>query len=198
MSREVLGESLSAVMDGEADELELRRVLGAAGEDPELRARWARYQLARSVMHQQAVRPGLDLAAAVSAAIAAEEVSVEAPLAIAPVRRGWSQIGRLAVAASVALAVLAGVRFYNAQNDAAVVAPQLAQEAPQAQPAAVQPALPVVTAPKGPAMLASYPESDDEEQTPPPAADDSQIIRELPRGTQVQPAAVPADGAGAR
>lgn len=39
MSREALHESLSAVMDNEADELELRRVL--AGDNPELRATWS-------------------------------------------------------------------------------------------------------------------------------------------------------------
>ena len=37
MSREALQESLSAVMDNEADELELRRVLNAV-DDPETRA----------------------------------------------------------------------------------------------------------------------------------------------------------------
>ena len=33
MSRETLQESLSAVMDNEADEMELRRVLASAGSD---------------------------------------------------------------------------------------------------------------------------------------------------------------------
>ena len=45
MSREALQESLSALMDNEADELELRRVLAACGEDAEMRAAWSRYQL---------------------------------------------------------------------------------------------------------------------------------------------------------
>ncbi|HBO5115347.1 TPA: anti-sigma factor MucA, partial [Pseudomonas aeruginosa] len=53
MSREALQETLSAVMDNEADELELRRVLAACGEDAELRSTWSRYQLARSVMHRE-------------------------------------------------------------------------------------------------------------------------------------------------
>ena len=53
MSREALQESLSAVMDNEADELELRRVLAAAGDDAELRGTWSRYQLARAVMHKE-------------------------------------------------------------------------------------------------------------------------------------------------
>ncbi len=68
MSREALQETLSAVMDNEADELELRRVLAACGEDAELRSTWSRYQLARSVMHREPTLPKLDIAAAVSAA----------------------------------------------------------------------------------------------------------------------------------
>lgn len=55
-------------------------------------------------------------------------------------------VGRLAVAASVTLAVLAGVRLYN-QNDAL---PQMAQ-----QGTTTQIALPQV---KGPAVLAGYSE----------------------------------------
>lgn len=184
MSREVLGESVSAVMDGEADELELRRVLAAAGEDPEVRARWGRYQLARSVLHKQTVMPGLDLAAAVSAAIAAEAAPAAAPVVQA--KSPWQQIGRLAVAASVALAVLAGVRFYNSQDDAAGMAPQLAQQA--------QPVLPVVSAPQGPAVLASFPAPAAEEPAQQPAVDEAQILREVPRKVE----AAPADQAGSR
>jgi len=68
MSREALQESLSAVMDNEADELELRRVLGASN-DADLRATWSRYQVARAVMHKDLLVPKLDIAAAVSAAL---------------------------------------------------------------------------------------------------------------------------------
>ena len=56
MSREALQESLSAVMDNEADELELRRVLGASN-DADLRATWSRYQVARAVMHKDLLVP---------------------------------------------------------------------------------------------------------------------------------------------
>jgi len=50
MSREALQESLSAVMDNEADELELRRVLSAT-DDADTRATWSRYPVARAAMH---------------------------------------------------------------------------------------------------------------------------------------------------
>ncbi len=56
MSREALQESLSAVMDNEADELELRRVLNAV-DDAETRATWSRYQVARAAMHKELLLP---------------------------------------------------------------------------------------------------------------------------------------------
>jgi sigma-E factor negative regulatory protein RseA len=47
---ERLRESLSALMDDEADDLELGRVLRAMEEDGEVRATWARYQLVSAVL----------------------------------------------------------------------------------------------------------------------------------------------------
>ena len=139
MSREALQESLSALMDNETDELELRRVLAASGEG-EVRATWARYQVARAVMHKELLEPRLDLAAAVSAALADEPA-----LASSKPRLPWRGLGRLAVAASVTVAVLAGVRMYN-QDDLATT--QLAQ----------RDALPLLQARplQGPAVLAGY------------------------------------------
>ncbi|MBB3240589.1 sigma-E factor negative regulatory protein RseA [Pseudomonas sp. Tn43] len=141
MSREALQESLSAVMDNEADELELRRVLNAF-DDVETRDTWARYQIARAVMHKDLLLPRLDIAAAVSAALADEAVPAKAS------RGPWRSLGRLAVAASVTVAVLAGVRLYNQDEIAGV---ELAQQSSQ----------PALTAPqvKGPAVLAGYNES---------------------------------------
>ncbi|UUY06621.1 anti-sigma factor [Pseudomonas sp. J452] len=138
MNREALQESLSAVMDNEADELELRRVL-AASEEPELRATWSRYQIARAVMHKELLEPRLDIAAAVSAALADEALPEKAAAG------RWRGLGRLAVAASVTVAVLAGVRFYNQDE---LSGAQLAQQA--AQPNLVMPQV------QGPAVLAGY------------------------------------------
>ncbi|MFJ7883878.1 sigma-E factor negative regulatory protein [Pseudomonas sp. NPDC096917] len=141
MSREALQESLSAVMDNEADELELRRVLNAF-DDPQTRDTWSRYQVARAVMHKDLLMPRLDIASAVSAALAEEQAPAKG------VRGPWRNIGRLAVAASVTVAVLAGVRLYN-QDD--IVGAQLAQQSGQ----------PSLSAPmvKGPAVLANYTEN---------------------------------------
>ena len=144
MNRESLRETLSAVMDNEADELELRRVLAAGGE-PELQATWSRYQIARAAMHGEYFAPGLNIAAGVSAVLAEEPApsrsGVGAPL--------WRGIGRVAIAASVTVAVLAGVRFYNQDAlDGAQMAQQSAQPAATASSAA-----PMA---QGPAVLASY------------------------------------------
>ncbi|MNQ58346.1 Sigma factor AlgU negative regulatory protein [compost metagenome] len=149
MSREALQESLSAVMDNEADELELRRVLNAV-DDPETRATWSRYQVARAAMHKELLMPKLDIAAAVSAALADEAVP-------AKVTRGpWRSLGRLAVAASVTVAVLAGVRLYNQDEMSGV---ELAAQ----QPAQQGMALPQV---QGPAVLAGYSESSEQATGP--------------------------------
>ncbi|WP_339462954.1 sigma-E factor negative regulatory protein [Pseudomonas sp. EA_105y_Pfl2_R69] len=145
MSRETLQESLSAVMDNEADELEVRRVL-AASDDAALRATWSRYQIARAVMHKELLEPRLDIAAAVSAALADEALPTTAAKPAGP----WRSIGRLAVAASVTLAVLAGVRLYNQDE---LTGAQLAQQA--AQPSLV----PQVS---GAAMLAGFNSEADE------------------------------------
>ena len=57
-TRESLNEALSAVVDGEAEELELRRVLNAAERDPELRAKWERLHMIGDVIRGEAVRLG--------------------------------------------------------------------------------------------------------------------------------------------
>lgn len=156
MSRETLQESLSAVMDNEADELELRRLLSAS-EAPEVRATWSRYQLARAAMHKDLVDPRLDIAAAVSAALADEAVPL--PMAEKQSRGSWRTLGRLAVAASVTVAVLAGVRLYN-QDD--VSGAQMAQQ--PVQPSLVTPQL------QGAAMLAGFSSEREQVNTAAPAA----------------------------
>ncbi|MGN8261504.1 sigma-E factor negative regulatory protein [Pseudomonas sp. SMSB3] len=149
MSREALQESLSAVMDNEADQLELRRVLNAV-DDSETRATWSRYQVARAAMHKELLLPQLDIASAVSAALADEAVPAKA-------KQGpWRTLGRLAVAASVTVAVLAGVRMYNQDE---ITGAELAAQQP------VQQGLSMPQT-QGPAVLAGYSESSDQATGP--------------------------------
>lgn len=99
-----LRESLSALMDDEANELEVHRLLAQVGEDAELRATWSRYNAVRSVMSGQPVSQlNVDISARVSAAIAAED-------APSPGRLGalGRPLASLAVAASVMGAVVFG------------------------------------------------------------------------------------------
>lgn len=96
-------ESLSALMDDEANELELQRVLKQVEDDGELRQTWVRYNATRSVMAgQSAGNLNIDISARVRTAIAESEA--------APSLR--QRIGRpfasFAVAASVAATVVLG------------------------------------------------------------------------------------------
>ena len=80
MRSESLQESLSAIMDGEAGELELRRVLQATEQDPAVRGTWERYQIARAAMHKEPWQGKVDLSAGIAAALADEpspKVSVD-------------------------------------------------------------------------------------------------------------------------
>jgi sigma-E factor negative regulatory protein RseA len=118
---EQLKESLSAVMDGEADEFEIRRVLNEAAGDPDLRGVWERYHLVRSVMRGEGgVRAADRLSARfwtqIDAGDEARAAGSSEPIdagAHAP-RSNWMTWGQrvagLAVAAGVAAAVVIGYR----------------------------------------------------------------------------------------
>ncbi|MDY0207376.1 MAG: RseA family anti-sigma factor [Pseudomonas sp.] len=147
MSQDVLKESLSALLDNETDELELRRVLNASNET-EVRDTWSRYQIARAAMHNELHIAQVDLSANIMAAISAEpaplvdqQETLDQPKKVA--MSPW--ITRVAVAASVTLAVLGGVRFYNQD---AIQQDVLVAQSEQRLPASTQT--------QGPAILASY------------------------------------------
>ncbi len=112
MSREALLESLSAVMDNEADEFETRRVIAEVSKDPELRATWSRYAMVSAVIRGEPMMPNLDIAKGVTTTLERDEavVAPAAPVAAQVSKGRWSSLGRVAVAASVTFAVLAGVK----------------------------------------------------------------------------------------
>ncbi len=109
-TKQYMEESLSALMDGEITALELRRLLKLDEEQfSELRERWLSYQIASSSLKND--MPAIayqDISGQISAAIVDE-----------PVHRGkkqtsgrlWAGVGRFAIAASVAGAVVLGVPF---------------------------------------------------------------------------------------
>ncbi len=110
-SQQQLNESLSALMDGEASEMEVRRILKS--DNQEIDERWARYHLARDAMRGEVELPvHMDFSASISAAIADEPAhSLKASNARSKKSLFWPNLGRFAVAASVAGAVVVGVQF---------------------------------------------------------------------------------------
>ncbi|EGG95242.1 Sigma factor RpoE negative regulatory protein RseA [gamma proteobacterium IMCC1989] len=114
--KQSLQESLSALLDGEATELEVRRLLKADDEVyTEARSSWSRYQMASSGAKKDT--PNIeyrDLSLNISAAIAEEAVhtgTVTVDKSTKAKPSIWSGMGRFAVAASVAGAVIVGVQF---------------------------------------------------------------------------------------
>lgn len=106
-----LRESVSALMDGEADDLELRRVLAAA-DRAEVRAAWRDYHLQREALTGGDLRfAEVDISRGVWAAIAKEEVAAPVQPQQQSVAARWLRpVASLAVAASVAAIVVVGVR----------------------------------------------------------------------------------------
>ena len=106
-----LGESVSALMDGEATEFEIHRVLKEVGDISgarnSARDKWQRYQMASSVMTGEPVSK-IDLSGAVSAAIDPENTH-----RINPLIRHAGSAGRFAIAASVAVVAILGVQQLN-------------------------------------------------------------------------------------
>ena len=106
--KERLEQSLSALMDGEATEMETHRLLKAVAEDPELRDRWKRYHMTSATMKGDSVATSVDYSAAISAAIDQEPAHRLSGLAVFA-----GSAGRFAIAASVALVAVFGVQQLN-------------------------------------------------------------------------------------
>ena len=124
-------EELSALMDGEASELELRRVINGIDQDGELLRKWRRYHLARSVMQgdmRESQAPDfmrLDVTAAVSAALEAEPAH---DIKETRTPSGWQErfirpLSSVAVAASVSAMVVFGWQNFSATGDSNISAP---------------------------------------------------------------------------
>ncbi|OHV11826.1 sigma-E factor negative regulatory protein [Kushneria phosphatilytica] len=109
-------ESLSALMDGESDELELRRVLKSLDAAPEEADTWRRYHLVRSAIgRERDIDVSVDISAAVAARISEETSSAGDDSESAPGRRStpFSFVGSAAIAAAVSLMVITGVQVYR-------------------------------------------------------------------------------------
>lgn len=108
-----LNESLSALMDNEADELELRRLLKALENQTdsnaiELKAKWERYHVLNASLNSEIhSSPSCNLLAGIQKELEQDAAPVANPFRHTKAGRGLVQIlGQGAIAASVALAVL--------------------------------------------------------------------------------------------
>jgi negative regulator of sigma E activity len=124
LTTENMRESISAMMDDEAQQMELQRVLKASEDQPEVRAQWQRYQLTSSMLKRQAdhVSMDTDIADRVRAALQHEEalqltpqVDVAANESGAAVAQQswWKPVTGFAVAASATLMMVLGIQQTN-------------------------------------------------------------------------------------
>lgn len=137
MTDKPLMESLSALLDGEATELEVRRVL-KSGTEEEVRTVWQRFQIAAALMRRDChspleARQARSFASSVMAAIEAEE---KGEPRVSPRETGarympgfmagagggtlshpwFAGVGKVAIAASVTLVMLLGLNQFALQE----------------------------------------------------------------------------------
>ena len=80
-------ETISALLDNEADDLELRRFLKSCEQDLTLLESWERYSLVQSVLHDSAQPVNASLSQRIAA-----QIEQEAPLSsTAPVQPFWKE-----------------------------------------------------------------------------------------------------------
>lgn len=132
-------ESLSALMDGEADELEVRRILNQLDNNDELRENWKNYHLMGSLMRGESF-DSIDLTTGINNRLdglddplhdATEVAAADPQVALADKAQAqapwYKPLTSVAVAASVTLAVLLGVQSIE-PNDGLALATSSAQE----------------------------------------------------------------------
>ena len=127
---QTLAESISALMDNQASELELQRILKASEQDADVKATWSRYQITGALLRgdQTPVFSSLvmsDFSARLSAAIDAEDTLTASDKTAAtkstveqtkPQQGLWYQLGRVALVASVAGGMVLGVNQFNSTS----------------------------------------------------------------------------------
>ena len=121
MSEKLKG-SLSAIIDGEADEFELRRVLDEIDKNEELRGTWERYHLIGSRLRGERIDARDKLRQQVWDVLDFDGVDEVSPMVAKvdpddqPLHRASPRLGRwtgLAVAATVAVAVVLGLNTFD-------------------------------------------------------------------------------------
>ena len=128
-----LRQALSALVDGEAHELEVSQVLAKAKGHDEVKARWARYQLVSAALQARGAAQG---SAAIDESPATEVTTLPSS---APLPRGFGW-GSFALAASLTLALMVVLRTVGPGSEPE---PRLAALTPTAAPSLAVPLQPV-------------------------------------------------------
>ena len=117
-------ESISALMDGEVADFELRRTLDRIDSEPELSEAWQRYHLIRSIMkNEDGADLNVDISASVMSSLELEQdfeidesdFTEETETGAIEKNRFWRPIASMAAAASVTAMVILGAQ--NLSND---------------------------------------------------------------------------------
>lgn len=125
---ENLRESISALMDDEANELEIHRVLSGMEQNDEVRDTWKRYQIASFAMKGKLPsHMDIDISAQIAEAISEEQIEQVSQATVSPWSRFLKPITSVAVAASVAFLVVFGALQINQTQ----TGPGLAQQESQ-------------------------------------------------------------------
>ena len=127
-----LNESLSALVDGEDSEWELKRLIAEFDRDESLREEWHLHHLTSASLNKSSLA-GVDLSARISSALDTES---------RPVHFGsfFKPFTQVAVAASVAVLALVGIQqlpFYTQVDEAPVASPAFAEQTSSFQPVVI-------------------------------------------------------------
>ena len=112
-----LQEDLSALMDGESNELQLRRILRELPDRPELAASWRRYHVIRDTLNGEIhCNPATNLLEGIHQALEAESAVPQPARRKASLGNFLRFAGQGAIAASVVAMVLTGVTYFEVSD----------------------------------------------------------------------------------
>lgn len=143
---EKLGETISALLDNEADELELRRFLKSCEQDPALLESWERYSLVQSALHESVEPVNTSLSQRIAAQIEQEAPLSAVATAAMPTQPVWKDgLTKMAIAASVAAVFLVAVQVNLDSGSGNSVIPAIADQSAESIESPVTASLPATT-----------------------------------------------------
>ena len=99
-------EILSALLDGEATDFELRRLVADVHKSKELAEKWRRYSLVQDIIHSRDVIPSLSLSDRI------KDYIEKNPQKSRRDSRWMSGVAKLAISASVAFAIVFSMPYF--------------------------------------------------------------------------------------